>query len=77
MIPESKPIQIYGQCGAVAIVQTLSVEKNFNAGLEGASLRCLIRTTPSKSFQDSIAAAITVTPSFNNVKDFSYKNIET
>lgn len=71
MIPESKPIQIYGQCGAVAIVQTWSEGKNLNAGLVGASLRCLIRTTLSNSFQDNIAAAMTVTPSFNNVNDFS------
>lgn len=73
MIPDSKPIQIYGQCGAEAIVQTLSVEKNLNAGLDGASLRCLIRTTLSNLLQDSIAAAMTVTPSFNSVNDFSYK----
>jgi len=49
----------------------LSVEKNLNAGLEGASLRCLILTTLSNSLQVSIAAAITVTPSFSNVNDFS------
>lgn len=53
------------------MVQTLSEGKNLNAGLEGASLRCLIRTTLSNSFHDSIAAAITVTPSFNKVNDFS------
>jgi len=57
----------------VATVQTLSEGKNLNAGLEGASLRCFIRITLSNSFHDSIAAAITVTPSLNNVNDFSWR----
>lgn len=52
-------------------MQTLSEEKNLNAGLEGASLRCFIRIMLSNSLQDNIAAAITVTPSLSNVKDFS------